>query len=92
AVRAADTFGATETTPSYLHISGEIFMGEEALLENRKGGAVKIPTGGMLPPGTDAVVMFEHTGEVSADMIEVYRPVAPGGNTIQAGEDCKKGE
>jgi molybdopterin molybdotransferase len=92
AVRAADTYGASETAPSYIHVSGEVFMGEEPDFEIIKGWTAKIPTGGMLPKGTDAVVMFEDTGEVSADLIEVYKPVAPGVNTVQAGEDCKKGE
>jgi molybdopterin molybdotransferase len=46
----------------------------------------------MLPKGADAVVMFEHTQLIDAGMIEVMKPVAPGENVIQAGEDVKKGD
>lgn len=92
AVSAPDTFGATEGMPSYLNIRYEIAMGEEPDFEMQKGEVAKIATGGMLPRGADAVVMFEHTQHVDAEMIEVMKPVAPGENVIQAGEDVKKGE
>jgi molybdopterin molybdotransferase len=92
AVHSSDTFGAREGMPSYLNLVGEIFMGEEPRFMIKKGEAVKIATGGMLPEGADAVVMIEHTSEASNDLIEVLKPVAPGENTIQSGEDCKKDE
>ncbi|MBI5639721.1 MAG: molybdopterin molybdotransferase MoeA [Nitrospirae bacterium] len=92
AVKAADTFGATETMPAYLNISKEVFMGEYPSFILKKGDASKIPTGGMLPEGADAVVMFEYVQSVDEQVIEVLRPVAPGENVIQAGEDVKKGE
>lgn len=91
AVKAEDTFGASETMPAYVNLSGEIFMGEKPGFELLRGTACKIPTGGMLPEGADAVVMFEHVQPVDESMIEVLRPVAPGENVIQAGEDVKKG-
>lgn len=92
AVNSADTFGATEGFPSYLSIKDEILMGEEPEFELKKGEAAKIATGGMLPEGADAVVMLEHTQQVDERMIEVVKPVAPGENVIQAGEDAKKDE
>ncbi|MEJ2698005.1 MAG: molybdopterin-binding protein [Candidatus Sulfobium sp.] len=91
AVRAEDTFGASETAPSYVTLSGEIFMGEKAGIVLSRGSACKIPTGGMLPEGADAVVMFEHVQAVDENMIEILRPAAPGENVIQAGEDVKRG-
>lgn len=91
AVSASDTFGATEGMPAYLNVRYEIFMGEKPDFELRKGDVAKIATGGMLPKGADAVVMFEHTQQVDEGMIEVLKPVAPGENVIQAGEDVKKG-
>jgi molybdopterin molybdotransferase len=36
--------------------------------------------------------MFEHVQKVDETMIEVLRPVVPGENVIQAGEDVKRGE
>jgi molybdopterin molybdotransferase len=92
AVHSSDTFGAREGMPSYLNLAGEIFMGEAPGFMIKKSEAAKIATGGMLPEGADAVIMIEHTSEASNDLIEVLKPVAPGENTIQSGEDCKKDE
>ena len=92
AVISADTFGATEGLPAYLNITGDILMGEEPRFIVKRGAAAKIATGGMLPGGSDAVVMFEHTQQVDGGLIEVLKPAAPGENVISAGEDIKKGE
>lgn len=90
AVKAADTFSASDTMPAYLNLTGEVFMGQSADLLLTKGSAIKIPTGGMLPEGADAVVMLEHVQAVDAVMLEIMKAVGPGGNVIQAGEDAKK--
>ena len=92
AVRGEDTFGATETMPAYLNLAREIFMGEPADFILLEDTANKIPTGGMLPAGADAVLMFEHVQIIDNKMIEVMKPVAPGENVIQTGEDVKCGE
>jgi molybdopterin molybdotransferase len=92
AVSASDTFGATEGLPAYLNIVGEIFMGEEPSFKIKKGESARIATGGMLPQGSDSVVMVEHVQQIDEKMIEVMKPVAPGENVIQAGEDIKKGD
>ncbi|OGW25644.1 MAG: molybdopterin molybdenumtransferase MoeA [Nitrospirae bacterium GWC2_42_7] len=92
AVKAEDTFGATETMPVYLNLEKEIFMGQMADFSLSEDGAAKIPTGGMLPDVADASVMFEHVQIIDDKMIEVFKPVAPAENVIQKGEDVKKGE
>lgn len=92
AVRAQDTFGATEGLPAYLQIVGEVLMGEEPHFEISKGTAAKISTGGMLPKGSDAVAILEHTQAIDKNSIEALNSVAPGENVVQAGEDIKKGE
>lgn len=92
AVNASDTFGATESLPVYLEVSGEILMGEEPDFKLKKGEASRIATGGMLPEGADAVVMFEHVQPIDERLIEILRPVAPGENVISPDEDIKKGE
>lgn len=91
AVSARDTFGATESLPACLNLSGEILMGEEPEMALKKGEAVRIATGGMLPEGADAIVMFEHSSLIEDGMIEVVKAVAPGENVIQIGEDVEKG-
>jgi len=53
---------------------------------------MKIATGGALPRGADAVVMFEHTQSVDAENIEVVKSVAPLENVIESGEDIKENE
>lgn len=100
AVRAQDTFGASDGLPAQLAIIGEVKMGQAAAVTVGAGQAAKIPTGGMLPPGADAVVMVEHThsfmvSEVEpwgTGIIEVARSVAPGENIVGVGEDLKQGD
>ena len=91
AVQAVDTFGATESMPSYLRITGEVSMGEQPTLEILRGDCARIATGGLLPPGTDAVVMLEHTVPIDETMIEVVKAVGVGTNLIAPGEDIGKG-
>jgi molybdopterin molybdotransferase len=92
AVRAADTFGATESSPALFEVSGEIRMGEIPDFKLGKGFAVRIWTGGALPSDADAVVMVEHTQELDERTIEVFKSVAPFENTVRKGEDFKAGE
>ncbi len=87
AVRARDTFGASETLPALLEVAGEIAMGKGAAAVISPGKAVAVPTGGMLPAGADAVVMVEYTSFLDPTTIEVTRPVAPGDNVLRTGED-----
>jgi molybdopterin molybdotransferase len=50
AVRARDTFGATESMPAYVDITGEVLMGQAPREALKTGQAWRIATGGMLPP------------------------------------------
>lgn len=92
AVRAASTFGASEANPAYLTIKGSVAMAESPGFTVGTGEAAKISTGGMLPDGSDSVVMVEHTEVIDKTSIEVYRSVAPGQNIIEKGEDFGKGD
>ena len=91
AVRAADTYGASEGLPSYLDVTGAVRMGHAAEVAVAPGIAVAMPTGGVLPEGADAVVMVEHTQETMPGTIEVVRPVAPGEGLVRADEDARAG-
>jgi len=91
-VRAADTFGASEGAPAYLRVAGEVAMGATEPVAVAVGEAATAYTGGMLARGADAVVMVEHTQPVDAATIEVVRPVAPGENCVQVGEDVRRGD
>ena len=91
AVRAADTFGASEGLPTLLTLAGSVEMGAAAAVDVAPGTAVAIPTGGALPPSADAVVMVEHTQAPLVGAIEVTRPVAPGDGLVRADEDARAG-
>lgn len=91
AVRAQDTFGATEGLPAYLEVTGEVLMGARPEGRLGTGQAYRIPTGGMLPEGADAVVMVEYTEQLDENTIGVTRPVAPGDNTVRRGDDLTRG-
>ena len=92
AVQAKNTFGASASLPAYLKLVGTVEMGKEATRPLDKGEAMRISTGGMLPPGSDGVVMVEYTEEVGEGMVEIHRGVSPWQNVIQIGDDIKKGE
>jgi molybdopterin molybdotransferase len=92
AVRAEDTFGASDSIPCFLEVTAAVEMGmiPDAVL--RAGQAAQIPTGGFVPRGADAVVMVEYTNHAGGSSIEVSRPVTAGANVLEKGEDVKSGE
>ena len=92
AVRAADTYGVSEGLPGYLTVIGTVRMGSEPDTTVTPGTAVAMPTGGVIPPGGDAVVMVEYTAEAMPGTIEVVRPVAPGEGIVRADEDARPGD
>ncbi len=92
AVRAEETFGASEDAPGRLRLNAEevhtgIVPGEVVA----RGTATAIATGGMLPRGADAVLMVEHA-RIEGDTLVIERPIAPGGNVSFAGTDIARGE
>jgi molybdopterin molybdotransferase len=92
AVKASDTFGASNNLPAYLDLIGEIKMSEKPSCQLQVGQAVRISTGGMLPEGADSVVMLEYTENLSPTMIEISHSVAPWENVLREDEDIKKNE
>jgi molybdopterin molybdotransferase len=98
AVRARDTHGASDSLPAYLNLIGEVPMGDAPAFEIEAGQSALIHTGGMLPNGSDAVVMLEYTQRTSngglshTDEIEIFRAVADGENVIRIGEDVARGQ
>lgn len=92
AVRAEDTFGATDSLPAYLRVVGRVEMGKAPSFGIQAGQAAAIATGGFLPAGADAVVMVEHTNQAGPSEIEVSRPVTTGENVLAAGADVARGD
>ncbi|MCL2123333.1 MAG: molybdopterin molybdotransferase MoeA [Desulfovibrionaceae bacterium] len=91
ALRAADTFGATEGNPAYLQCVGNFDIRTPPNLELQPGQCVGIVTGGMLPAGADAVVMVEYTHAFGEGMVEIRLPAAPGAHVMLQGEDVQAG-
>jgi molybdopterin molybdotransferase len=92
AVRAKDTFGASESLPSLLEVVGQVDMGKTVAFELGRGQAARIPTGGMLPLGADSVVMVEYTDEPDQISVAISRSVAPLENVIERGDDLRSGQ
>lgn len=91
AVLAKDTFGASESLPAILQVVEDIPMGSLPRRKLTAGLASKIPTGGILPDGADACVMIEHTESLLDGTVLIMKPVSPGENVIQKGEDVSAG-
>jgi len=92
AVRAEDTFGASEESPRVLQRNAEVVaMGMAPMQSVTAGTAMSIATGAVLPRGADAVVMVEYTDTANA-LVLVRRPVTPGDNITFAGTDIGRGE
>lgn len=91
AVRAQDTYGASQSLPAYLTLVGEAPMGRASDFPVGAAQAALVHTGGMLPAGADAVVMIELTQKVGEHEIEVLKAVAPGENLLRVGDDIARG-
>jgi molybdopterin molybdotransferase len=83
AIRAENTFGASQFKPKIL----QIISGDE--ISDRQ--AKQIWTGNPLPKGANAVVMLENTKRINGE-IEIWTPVTPSENVSRKGEDIAKGE
>lgn len=92
AVKAKDTYGASERNPAVLQIAGEIPMGQVSEIQIKDGEAIKVATGGMVPRGADAVEMVEYTEWIDSHTLHAFKTISPLENMIQVGEDIKAGE
>lgn len=84
AVRAGDTSASFQ-------VLEEVTAGRLAHAQVRPGTAVRIMTGGTLPPGADAVVMVEEVEETDARAVLQHRP-GPGENVHPPGMDLTRGQ
>jgi molybdopterin molybdotransferase len=90
AVRAADTRSARTARPVELRIVGEVFAEQSYRKRLGAGETVAIATGGAVPRGADAVVIFEEV-ERKGRSIRVRRPVRAGDRISRPGHDFPKG-
>jgi putative molybdopterin biosynthesis protein len=92
AVRAADTFGASDDHVRSLRLNAEtLTTGRVPARLVAPGTATTIATGAVVPRGADAVLMVEFT-DVHEGQLILRRPVTPGANITFAGTDIGRGE
>jgi molybdopterin molybdotransferase len=87
AVRAEDV----ATTPARLRLIGEVAAGRPFAGQVNAGEAARIFTGGVLPSGSDTVVIQENTTR-EGDTVVVTTPAKRGRNVRVAGLDFRKGD
>lgn len=91
AVRAADVHTASKSTPARLRVLGEIRAGAPPPGAVQPQTALRIMTGAMMPPGANAVVRVEDTGERDGT-VEVWTAVEEGTSVRSAGSDLHRGD
>lgn len=91
AVRASNTYGATDSVPAMLKMLGKTEMGVVGKFSVHSGETVYVPTGGAVPEGADAMVMLEYT-ELFGDSVAIYKPVSVAENVIKIGDDIEAGD
>lgn len=89
AIHSPDTFGCSESIPAMLIYDGEILMGEQPDTPLAPGHCMKIPTGGALPPGADAVSMIEYSDDPGDEFRYIYKPVSSLENVNNKGDDVQ---
>lgn len=91
AVRSQDVQGSSIENPVRLRVKYSVLAGSAPPDEIKEGEAAYITTGGIVPPGADAVVIVENTKRMDT-YVEIYRPVKKQENIRPAGENLKKGQ
>lgn len=91
AVIADDVAGASAEKPATVKVVGEVAMGAAPPGPIARGQAMRISTGGALPPGADAAVMIEDSEE--SDGIATIRNASEAEtNVTLSGADVRRGD
>jgi molybdopterin molybdotransferase len=99
AVRSSDVAPAGPDSPIRLSVSGDIAAGAGKLPQLEQGQAIRIMTGGPIPPGADCVVPVEETDQAGPmaglelpGSISVHRASQAGQYIRPSGLDVTKGD
>jgi len=90
ALRSRDTAEAARARPAELRVVGEVFAEQTFPRFLRRGEAVAIATGGAIPRGADAVVIFEEVDRRDGT-VRVFRPIEKGDRISPPGHDFPRG-
>lgn len=80
----------TTKPPVQLKVIGTLAAGSEPSVTIAPGEAIRIMTGAPVPPGADAVQMFENTAS-NDDSVTILKSVKVGQNIAAAGEELAQG-
>ncbi len=92
AVRAADTAGASESTPVHLEVTEVIAAGAVARHGVGPGQAAAIMTGAPMPAGADGVVVVEDTDGATQGWVAIRCASQPGKHVRREGEAVAIGD
>jgi molybdopterin molybdotransferase len=90
ALRFRDTRDATSRSPARLRLVGEVHAEDRLDRPLSRGEAVAIATGGAIPRGADAVIIFEEVSVEGSELL-VPRRVRRGERIADPGDDFAKG-
>jgi molybdopterin molybdotransferase len=91
AVKAKDTFRASEDKPTSLKLLEVTMAGEVSQNKVEEGTCIEVSTGAPIPEGADAVIMIEFAEKKDEDIL-ILDSVTLGANIAGEGSDVKKGE
>lgn len=89
AFQAADSTDASREHPVRLAVIDTVYAGDVASVPVRRGQAVRIMTGAMLPQGCDCVLRQEDT-DMGFPEVSLYKSLKPHDNCVDQGEDYRK--
>jgi molybdopterin molybdotransferase len=95
AVKAEDTFGASDESPKILKCIDSIEAGSFSERTVNKGECIEISTGAPIPKGADSIAMVEFTEretnkEDKDENVYILKSVAPNQDLALKGSDIKK--
>ncbi|MGL6298229.1 MAG: molybdopterin-binding protein [Methanobacteriaceae archaeon] len=91
AIKAEDSFGASEESPKSCICIDQIEAGSSSDKVVKNGECVEIATGAPIPKGADAVAMVEFC-EKTGDTVNIFKSLRPNENIAQKGSDIKSGK
>ncbi len=92
AIKAQDSFGASDANPIFLKNIRNYAIDEIPEITLNEGECAGIVTGGIPPEGADAVIMLEYTEQLSNNTVEIRKSVAPYTHLMLKGEDVEEGK
>lgn len=90
AFRGQDSAGACKEHPVRLKVVDKIYAGGTSTVTVRRGEAVRLMTGAMIPDGANCVIRQEDT-DYNENIVALYKEIKPFQNYCKQGEDFQKG-